>query len=168
MWSKAKIMRLAERTLKRTEAYRENKIYNSDPGSLSECYQLLYVLVKNRKSIPDTGIVYAHWMDEMIMFDPFKGAADAKDVWDWEFRFDSDLFSYLEEGYELVGMSPRAHYAAWMEITVCHSDDSIDFLTGMQRYLDYCKRNQVTKEQLCEEFQYSGMDVMTLYDKAVR
>jgi len=163
MWSKAKIMRLAERTLKRTEAYRENHSYSSNPEAN---FHLDCVLVKGGKFRPDTAIAYAHYQDEMIMFDPFKDSAGIKYLWDWSFSFDGDLFMYLEQSYELAGMSLSAHYAAWMEITGLYDDESINFIKGMQRHLKYCKQNQVTRELLCKEFQYQGMDVITLYDKS--
>ncbi len=162
MWNKAKIMRQAERALKRTEVYRENRSDSSDPESN---YQLDYVLVKGSKSVPDTAIAYAHFEDDIISFNPFQ-SSDAKSIWDWAFNFDSDLFMYLEQGYDLAGMSLGTHSAVWEEIAERHGDDSINYPKGMQHYLNYCKRNGVTVELLQKERQYDGMDVMVLYDKA--
>lgn len=163
MWNKAKIMRTAERTLKRTESYLENRSDSSDP---EDNFQLDYVLAKGSKSTPDTAIAYAHYEDKVISFNPFVRDGDAKTIWDWGFNIDDDLFCYLEQGYDLVGMLPEAHNAIWGEITEYHHDGSCSHPKGMQQYLNYCKRNGVTAELLRKKFQYNGIDVMKLYDKS--
>lgn len=161
MWNKERFMRLAERALKRTDYYRETGKGSSVP---EDNFQLDYVLVKGSKSTPDTAIAYASYMDEMISFNPFGGIAIS--VADWAFSFNSDLFRFLEQDYELVGMSLISHSFAWSEIEECHNNGSLDSSKGIQLYLDYCKRNRVTAELLRQEVQYDGMDVMTLYDKS--
>ncbi|MCH5352858.1 MAG: hypothetical protein J1E06_05280 [Acutalibacter sp.] len=163
MWNKEKIMRLAERALKRTEPYLENRTDSNDP---EDNFQLDYVLVKRNSSTPDTAIAYAHLWDELISFHPLDSDPHAQNVWEWAFSFDRDLFEYLEQGYGLAGMSLEAHCAAWSEIEEYHEGDGINHTKGMQQYLDYCKRNKVTVELLRREFQYEGMDVMILYDKS--
>lgn len=161
-WNKEKIIRTAERALKRTEPYLENRTDSNNP---EDNFQLGYVVAKGNSSKPDTSIAYAHWADEIISFTPLDSDVHPEKVWDWSFSFDSDLFKYLEQGYDLVGMSLESHCAAWSEIEEYHGNDGISHPKGMQRYLDYCKRNKVTLELLRREFQYDGMDVMTLYDK---
>jgi len=163
MWNKVKIMRQAERTLKRTEAYREK---SSDGIAPEDNFQLGYVLVKDGKSAPDTAIAYAHYEDEIISFNPFESGGDTKAILDWAFSFDGDLFMYLEQGYELAGASALTHSLVWEEIAECHGNGSINYPSGMQQYLNYCKRNGVTAELLRKEQQYDGMDVMKLYDKS--
>lgn len=163
MWNKAKIMRQAERVLKRTAAYRENC---SDGTTPEDNFQLDYVLVKGGKSVPDTAIAYAHYEDEIISFNPFENGGDTKAILDWAFSFDGDLFNYLEQGYELVGMAPETHTWVWAEIEEGHDNEGIAFPKGMQKYLNYCKRNGVTVGRLREAQKYDGMDVMTLYDKS--
>ena len=163
MWNKAKIMRQAERALKRTEAYRENRSDSHDP---EDNFQLDYVLVKGRKATPDTAIAYAHYLDELISFNPLEINGEVKRIGDWAFSFDGDLFMYLEQGYELAGASVLTHCVVWEEIEEYHGNGSINYPKGMQQYLNYCKRNGVTVELLRKEQDYGGMDVMKLYDKS--
>ena len=163
MWNKTKIMRQAERALKRTEVYRENSSGGIAP---EDNFQLDYVLVRGGKSAPDTAIAYAHYEDEIISFNPFESGGDTKAIGDWAFSFDGDLFMYLEQGYELAGASVLTHSLVWEEIEAYHGDGSIDFQKGMQQYLNYCKKNGVTVELLRTEQHYDGMDVMKLYDKS--
>lgn len=157
MRSNAKIMRRAKRILKRMDCNLESRAASS---TLGYRYELDYVLKKD-----NTAIAYAHCADEIIKFDPLKNSATTKSVSDWGFSLDSDLFFYLEFGYELVGVIPGIHYEAWTEISECHKD-SINYPKGMQRYLHHCKQNRITVDYLREKFHYDGMDVMILYDKA--
>ena len=131
--SKEKLLRFAERVLKRTKAYQYNREL-SVPDE--ENYKMSYLLVKSN------GILN-----------------------DWQFSFDYDLFQYLEGGYDLIAMTPDAHSGVWYEIAEYHDTSGIACVDGMQKYLDYCKRNGVTKDRLVREADYDGMDVMTLYDR---
>lgn len=163
MWNKEKIMRQAERALKRTVAYREKRSDSHDP---EDNFQLAYVVAKGSKSTPETAIAYAYYLDEILLFNPFEGNSDAKLIGDWAFNFDGALFMYLEQGYMLVGASALTHSLVWGEIEECHGNGSINFPKGMQQYLYYCKQNGVTVSLLRKEQGYSGMDVMKLYDKS--
>ncbi len=160
--NKAKIMRSAERALKRTGEYLENRTGSSDP---EDNYQLDYVLIGEGKPVPDNAFAYAHYEDCIISFYPLEGRDELTGHWDQAFSFDLDLFSFLEQGYELAGMSLAAHCAAWGEIAEYHHCDYFDHRKGLQMYLRYCKRNGITASLLCEKCQYDGMDVMTLYNK---
>ena len=71
--------------------------------------------------------------------------------------------SNRENGYRIVGMTMDCHYNVWSMIEDCHKGD-IENLKGMQEYLDYCKKNSVTKDRLNKEMNYPGMDAITLYD----
>lgn len=161
-WNKEKIIRTTERVLKRTDHYLERRTGSNKPD---DNYQLDYIVAKGSSPKPDTAIAYAHWADEIISFTPLDSDIHLENVWDWAFNFDNDLFRYLEQGYDLIGMSLESHCLAWSEIEDYHDNDGINHPKGMQQYLDYCKRNRITAELLHREFQYNGMDVMTLYDK---
>lgn len=158
-WNKEKIIRTAERVLKRTEPFLENRADSNNP---KDNFQLGYVLIKGSKTTPDTAVAYAICHDDIISFNPLEHVPKTDNIY-WGFSFDSDLFHFMEQGYDLVGMSPESHCAAWSEIEEYHK--YLSHPKGMQRYLDYCKRNKVTAELLRKELQHDGMDVMTLYDK---
>ena len=161
MWNKAKIMRLAERAMKRTAPYLENRAESSYP---EDNFQLGYVLVCGKGDVPDDVIAYAGCMDEMLVLHPL--TSKVLHMGDWGFSFDGDLFEYLEQGYDLVRMSLEFHCEAWSDIEAFHDSGEIEHLQGMQQYLNYCKRNKVTAELLRTKVGYNGMDVMALYDKS--
>lgn len=142
--------------LKRTEKYQEQREFGQQDN-----YEVLYVLAKGNHKQSDEMVAYAGVVDEtVISFHPFKNEAVTHS---WDFNIDDDLFGYLEDGYELVGMTMDSHYNVWCCIEEWHDGD-IDHTKGMQKYLGYCKRNGITLEKLKNELDYFGMDVMTLYD----
>lgn len=158
--NKEKLMRLAERALKRTEAYQENR----DMGvAADENFQIDYILVRGNTEAPEDVIAYASHEDELLRLRPLDENAKPMTCYELLFNYDSDLFEYLEQGYSLAGMSLNCHYCVWFEIGEYHKD--FESQDGMQKYLNYCKRSGVTKELLANETGYDGMDVMTLYDK---
>jgi hypothetical protein len=160
--SRDKIMRKAERYLKRTAIYQEKKDLPAD-----EQYSLHYVLKGHNKDNSEQLIAYAANMETMISFNPHNQDKEISYHEDWSYDIDSAIFDYLEDGYELVGMSLECHYNVWSNIEEWHDGD-IEHLQGMQKYLDYCKRNSVTKVKLQKELSYLGMDVMKLHEKKER
>lgn len=158
MLSKEKIMRTAERTLKRTKEYQRNR----ESGE-KENYQIIYVLAEENKSVSDKVIAFAGYEDKVISFQLFK---EDVPIWNWGFNFERDLFEYLETGYELICMTAECHDAVWSTIEEWH-DNGIESHKGMQKYLGYCKKNGITKEKLEKDIGYSGMDVTMLYNPKV-
>ncbi len=141
------IMRHVESVLKQTTCYKENSENNAVCN-----YQLDYVLVKGGdKAIPDDMIAFASCGEYMIKFNPLKGADDVCNVFDWSFSFDSDLFMYLENGFELAGMSLNGHCCVWSFVELT-SNEYTDYLDGKEAYFRYCDRNGVTEELLSSLF----------------
>ena len=155
-----KLMRLAERVLKRNKAYRDKQ----DMGvPAEENFQIDYLLFKGNTAAPEDLIIYASHEDELLRLRPLDENLKHMTGYELLFNFDSDLFEYLEKGYLLTGMSLGCHFCVWSEIGEYHN--YFESQDGMQKYLSYCKRSGVTKELLTDETGYDGMDVMTLYDK---
>lgn len=159
--SKAKMMREAERFLKRTADYQEDRDVDK-----AENYKIQYVLSEDGRMQPETVIAcaYSEYREQEISFYPFRKEETVS--YNWAVDFDYDLFETLEHGGEIIGMTLNCHYCIWTAIENFHDGD-IEYDKGMQKYLAYCKRNGVTKELLQEKVSYDGMDVMELYVKEV-
>lgn len=153
--SKEKMWRSAERALKRTEGYRWNREFGQE-----ENYELMYVLAKGKYPRARDVIAVAGYEDTAIQFHPIAGDGEI-DL--WGFNFERDLFELLQAGYEIAGMSLDCHAGVWYTIEDWH-DGGIEQEKGMQKYLGYCKRNGITKEQLEKKVGYAGMDAMAMYD----
>ena len=150
--SKEKIWRSAQRALKRTKCYQNYR-------EMEENYELVYVLTEGKYPHGDNVVVVAVYENVAIQFYPF---GNREELELWGFNLERDLFECLQEGYELAGMSMESHAVVWDFIDKCH--EKIESEKGMQKYLGYCKRNGITRERLEKEGNYSGIDVMVLYD----
>lgn len=157
--SKAKIMREAERFLKRTAEYQEDRDVEK-----SENYRIQYVLSKGNGTQPENVVAYAYseYREQEILFCPFRKGETV--CYNWSSDFGHDLFEPLENGDEIVGMTLGCHSAVWTMIEDFHDRDG-EYRKGMQMYLAYCKRNGITKQLLQEKVSHEGMDVMALYKK---
>ncbi len=146
-------MREANRVLKRTEEYLNNRSLGE------EDYVMMYILARREKMITEDVIAFAGSNESVILFHPYKND-DTVSL--WEFDYTRDLFDELEDGYELIGMTLECHYSVW-----CYLEEEFDYnmrlSEGNQEYLSYCKKNRITKE-LLQELKYSGMNVMSLYE----
>lgn len=162
MMSKEKLLRFAERAMKRTKIYQYNRELNVPD---EENYKMSYLLVKGNGKDPERILAYAVNDESVLLFHPMENPVYEVALNDWQFYFDYDLFQYLEGGYDLTAMTPDAHSGVWYEIAEYHGTGGIACVDGMQKYLDYCKRNGITKDRLAKETGYDGMDVMTLYDR---
>lgn len=158
--SNEKLMRLAERAMKRAESYQWNR--ESDVPD-EENYKIQYLLVKGRKNSPENAVAYATYESEMMILYPLQENRQPLELSDDFFGFDSDLFEYLEQGYSVAFMSLESHCCIWNEIGDLQED--LEHQAGMQKYLHFCKQHGITKEQLAKEGEYDGMDVMKFYDR---
>lgn len=122
-------------------------------------YKFMYLLM--RKYEPkDTAVAASNEVGETFLFYPFSDDEETCNAVD----FDPDilLFECLEENYEIIEFDMDAHSDVWF----CVNDfgvDSINHTEGFQQYLEYCLKHNVTAAQMRENFDYDGVDLLTLY-----
>lgn len=88
---------------------------------------------------------------------------DFKDVLDWNYSFDKHLFKDLQAGMDIVYISDETHLAVWDEIERFYPEN-IEFNKGMQKYLKYCKENDITKEYIKKTTNQKNItDIMRFY-----
>ncbi|MBQ2835476.1 MAG: hypothetical protein IJE68_01390 [Clostridia bacterium] len=74
------------------------------------------------------------------------------DVPGWDFNYDYYMYNLLEENWEIAYITPNIHYDIWNSINELYPED-IDYKDGVQKYLKYCKENNITKEYLDKEME---------------
>ncbi len=110
---------------------------------------------------PQDAVACAAHEDEIIYFRSLIDDENAFEGYEVLFWLGTDLFDWLEEGYQLAEMSLEHHCYVWQGL---ESDrDDYETQDGIQLYLDYCKHNGITQELLARETGYDGMDIMTFY-----
>jgi hypothetical protein len=125
----------------------------------TEDYKLMYVLMK-KFDPKETVVAASNERGETILFFPFSEDEEVCDALD----FDPDwlLFYYLENQYEIIEFDFDTHSDVWFCVNE-FGGTSIIFPEGFQQYLEYCLKNNVTAAQMRENFDYDGVDLLTMY-----
>ena len=126
-------------------------------------FNIEYILVDN-KSL-DKSFIVASRDDEIIKIDPYD--MYIKDIIDWTYNFDDDIFQELEEGKEISYMTIDTHYAIWDCLERCYPDD-IKNIKGVQIYLKYCKENNITKERIDKETNHIDTPNVMKYCESIK
>ena len=100
--------------------------------------------------------------EEAIEFKP--QTKDSKEgywnVPEWDYNFDYYIYNLLEENWEIGYMTPEVHYGIWNSINELYPED-IDYKEGVQKYLKYCKENNISKEYLDKQMEKEIPNVNT-------
>lgn len=163
--NKEKIMREAERALKRKATYQKERGYGND-----ENYALELVLYKGDPKDPEDMLVYGMIDQESFWF--HLTGDDQKEVAipPMEIDYDDNLFKDLENGYEIAGMSMEGHYGVWVTLDAIENTEfsQTSRPEGLAKYLLCCRQNGVTVQKLREETGYDGQDMLKVYQEPIR
>lgn len=136
-------------------------------GSEEHKYKNIDCIFENKAEITDSFAIATNY-DEVVIVNPFTGEITPSA--EWQFNADEDIFGKLEEN-NIAYISMKAHHGIWSYIEDVKPEE-IQNKVGMQKYLKYCKDNNITKDRIEEETHLSTLsDVMKYYkplDKEVR
>ena len=79
---------------------------------------------------------------------------------EWDYDIDMNIFRHLENGMNIEFITPQYHSIIWKKIESYEFIDGIFHKEGMQKYLEYCKDEEITQEFLEEECDTELTDVM--------
>ena len=87
---------------------------------------------------------------------------------DWDYSIDEYIFEELERGSKIAYMTLEVHYNIWACVTELGLEE-IEFKNGMREYLDYCKRNGISKEYLEKRLDLHEIsNIFELYEQLPR
>lgn len=75
---------------------------------------------------------------------------------------DDDFFGKLEDGYHIEYISMDSNYGLWNVIDEMYPTD-INNKLGVQKYLQYCKNNNITKDTIDDAIKGKTPDIMHYY-----
>ena len=75
---------------------------------------------------------------------------------------DDDFFGNLEDGYHIEYISMDSNYGLWNVIDEMYPTD-INNKLGVQKYLQYCKNNNITKDTIDDAIKGKTPDIMHYY-----
>lgn len=130
-------------------------------------YKNIDCIFQNKSNITESFAVATNY-DEVAIVKPFTKEIIPSS--EWQFNADEDIFGNLEEN-NIAFISMKAHHGIWSYIDNVKPEE-IQNKVGMQKYLKYCKDNNITKDRIEEETHLSTLyDVMKYYkplDKEAR
>ena len=141
-----KLKNKMEKILKKSEDHRDKEID--------------YILLNSK-----TGDVHAIATnyDEILEFNSNikKSSMDYCEIFEALFN-DDDFFGKLEDGYHIEYISMDSNYGLWNVIDEMYPTD-INNKLGVQKYLQYCKNNNITKDTIDEAIKGETPDIMHYY-----
>lgn len=85
-------------------------------------------------------------------------------VLDWTYSVDDDIFAHLENEYKIGFMSFEFHYNIWYQIEDIGIEE-FEHKLGLQKYLKYCKDNNIDKKIIEENVKIKVTDIMKYYNE---
>lgn len=86
---------------------------------------------------------------------------------EWAYNIDTDIFEYLENEYNIGFISDTWHYNIWNMIDE-YGIEEIEHKLGFQKYLKYCKENNIDKKYLIEKNNLPNVpDIMKYYEEKI-
>lgn len=79
---------------------------------------------------------------------------------EWDYDIDNNIFEKIENGMNIEFITPQWHSLIWDKIESYSFIDEIYHKEGMQKYIEYCRNNEITKEFLEEECDTELIDIM--------
>lgn len=127
-----KILNETKELLKNSDEYKNMEI----------CYML--------EDVKDKGnsFIVAMNNDDIIEINPF--TKEINETADWAYNIDDDIFGMLESDKKISYMSINMHYGIWQTIDQWYPED-LEHKKGMQKYLKYCKDNNITQTRILKE-----------------
>lgn len=125
-----------------------------------------FILVNPKNN--EIQVLASDGMEEIILFSPYTKELENEymNIPEWDFNFDEYFFKELQKGYAVVFVSDDTHYGLWNTIIDLYPED-IENLQGVQKYLQYCKDNNITVEYLDNAMKMNVKDAMKYYDYPV-
>ena len=127
-----KVLNKTKELLKNSDEYKNMEI----------CYML-----EDEKDKGNSFIVAMN-NDDIIEINPF--TKEISETADWAYNIDDDIFGMLESDKKISYMSINMHYGIWQTIDQWYPED-LEHKKGMQKYLKYCKDNNITQTRILKE-----------------
>ena len=116
----------------------------------------------------ETMVIASDRIEDVILFAPYTTKENGYDkgyfnIPEWDFNFANYIFEELEKGYFVGYIDDEINYGIWNTLNDLFPED-IDHKEGVQKYLQYCADNGITKEYLDNKTKYDTPDIMKHFE----
>lgn len=126
-------------------------------------YKTMYILTD--KNNPEKSIAFASNYDDMIEINI--KTQEINPIMDWTYNIDDDILGELQNGKEISYMNMDTHYGIWNTVNDVGIEE-IENKKGLQKYLQYCKKNNINKDLIEKENQLCEVEDIMKYYKEER
>lgn len=116
-----------------------------------------------------TYVICSDGLDSAIEFSPYTKEYQGgyTIVPEWDYNYDYYIFDLLEKDCEIGYISNEIHYSIWNSISELYPND-IEFKDGVNKYIDYCKKNNITREYLEEKVGFDTPEIMDKFNNKIK
>lgn len=122
--------------------------------------EILYVLINNKDIKESISVVLTN--NEELYEVKLKNK-EINYLMDWDYNFDDEIFANLEKEYDIGYMNMEVHYAIWSNLEEIGIEE-IEHKIGLQKYLKFCKENNIDKKAIDKKLGKEVADAMKYYD----
>ena len=117
-----------------------------------------FILVNQNNS--DIKCIVSDGMETIVGFD--KDTNNYYDIPYYDYNFDKHLFGELDKNYHIGYMNDIDHYYIWRTIMELYPEN-LNYKDGVQKYLQYCVDNGITKEYIDDKTGFDTPDIMDFF-----
>lgn len=142
------------------------KAYDNISNYLNDNYKDMYIdCILYDEKTHATYTTATDGNEKCFSFDPYsKYEPDGYDIIpEWDYNFDYYVYDLLEKGCDIGYMTDEMHYGIWNSINELYPND-IEYKDGVLNYVEYCKKNNITKEYIDSKVNLETPDIMPLFN----
>ena len=146
----------------------EKAIKNDEDYNYNFEMKVNYIMIEKKDKSQSYAIVELDYNQLVIVY---LENMEMRDIAEYAYTIDNDIYGDLESGKEIAYMSLDVHYGIWQDAHYYYPED-IQHKEGLKKYLQYCKDKHIDKNLLnevmdAEKFDEELCDFVSSKDKSL-
>lgn len=146
----------------------EKAIKNDEDYNYNFEMKVNYIMIDKKDKSQSYAIVELDYNQLVIVY---LESMEMRDIAEYAYTIDNDIYGDLESGKEIAYMSLDVHYGIWQDAHYYYPED-IQHKEGLKKYLQYCKDKHIDKNLLnevmdAEKFDEELCDFVSSKDKSL-
>ena len=147
----------------------EKAIKNDEDYNYNFEMKVNYIMIDKKDKSQSYAIVELDYNQLVIVY---LENMEMRDIAEYAYTIDNDIYGDLESGKEIAYMSLDVHYGIWQDAHYYYYPEDIQHKEGLKKYLQYCKDKHIDKNLLnevmdAEKFDEELCDFVSSKDKSL-